>query len=715
MTEPTTTVRHVQIAAQGDDKTAVRTFSGRWFTLTAPCETAVNLVSVLSGADHRELPPTAQQLRAMLIEGGSAVARGATPGGQLGLAGCGPLFTALRTAGSTWSEVPAVGLDESALPELPPGLVILIPETLDDERTRAVAAAVLASGRSLAPFFERDGRGWFGPLLVPGGPLDLTDLINRLDANADRWPGTAGADVRRLGGGITTPEIVWMAAAVEVDTARWFAGEPALCDGYLVEFDPAGLRTARHPVLPWPDRGAGRPRVPDGRYQPEDLIDDRTGVINRLSTFRHHVDIPRQLVSVHSHVSRLGKHSPWHTDATAAGTSFVGEQAARGGAIGEAVERYSGNIVQAELLRTGTWRELSTAGEYALDPESMVLFSERQYATPGFPFAPFTRDLDIHWVRGKSLTRNRSAWLPACMSYGNWRIGPYRDTVKLSNLYWAGLAAGPNLEFAIVSALQEIVERHATMIWWANAQALPSIREYPAALAALWGSEATRAWLVPLPNEFDIPVMAGFVEHTGDRLLTVGCAARSDPAQAALKAWAEALTLQDGARNLDRPRGGYRQSIERGEASGQFLKPWRADRRYLDDYRPDFRDAPDLMCQLQVYLDPRAAENVRPWIDTPTGLRVEDVPAMPDPSLAGYAAAIESRGYEIFYADLTTPDVACTGMRVVRVFVPGLIGNFAAAFPYLGRGRLQQAAVDLGWRSAPLREDEINVFPMPHA
>jgi ribosomal protein S12 methylthiotransferase accessory factor len=52
---------------------------------------------------------------------------------------------------------------------------------------------------------------------------------------------------------------------------------------------------------------------------------------------------------------------------------------------------------------------------------------------------------------------------------------------------------------------------------------------------------------------------------------------------------------------------------------------------------------------------------------------------------------------------------------VVRVFVPGLIGNFCAAFPYQGKGRLRDAAVELGWRSAPLAEEEINVFPLPHA
>jgi ribosomal protein S12 methylthiotransferase accessory factor len=52
---------------------------------------------------------------------------------------------------------------------------------------------------------------------------------------------------------------------------------------------------------------------------------------------------------------------------------------------------------------------------------------------------------------------------------------------------------------------------------------------------------------------------------------------------------------------------------------------------------------------------------------------------------------------------------------VVRVLIPGLAPNFASAFPFQGRGRLRQAAVDLGWRDTPLAEDEINLFPLAHA
>jgi ribosomal protein S12 methylthiotransferase accessory factor len=257
------------------------------------------------------------------------------------------------------------------------------------------------------------------------------------------------------------------------------------------------------------------------------------------------------------------------------------------------------------------------------------------------------------------------------------------------------------------------------MIWWANAQPLPAVQQ-PAILRDLWAGTPARtgqrAWLIHLDNEFGVPVMAGVVENVSDQLLTIGFAARQSPVDAALKAWAEALTLQEGCRDLLNPTGGYRRSVQRADINGRFVKPYRPDRRYLDDYRSDFRDVVDLMCQLQLHLDPRAVARVRSWIDLPARRAWEDLPYLTDGTLETYRKIVEARGFEIYYADVTTPDIAATGMFVVRVIIPGTVPNFAAAFPFQGRrGRLRESAVSLGWRASPLPEEEINIFPMPHA
>jgi ribosomal protein S12 methylthiotransferase accessory factor len=54
-------------------------------------------------------------------------------------------------------------------------------------------------------------------------------------------------------------------------------------------------------------------------------------------------------------------------------------------------------------------------------------------------------------------------------------------------------------------------------------------------------------------------------------------------------------------------------------------------------------------------------------------------------------------------------------MHAARVIILGLVPDFPAAFSMLGTGRVQQAAVDLGWRDVPLTEEELNYWPIPHA
>jgi ribosomal protein S12 methylthiotransferase accessory factor len=266
----------------------------------------------------------------------------------------------------------------------------------------------------------------------------------------------------------------------------------------------------------------------------------------------------------------------------------------------------------------------------------------------------------------------------------------------------------------LLAGLQEVVERHATMVWWLNGHPLPAVDPTPE-MRRMVSAKGIRSWLIYLPNEFNIPVLAGVVENTAESLLTVGFAARPDARQAALKAWSEALILQDLSRDLQNPEGNYRHAISSGRLAAGELKPWRADRNYLDSYRADFRDIVNLVCQCQFHLDPRAQELARPFLEVGEELSFADLPSLAGGDLRVCRDAVESQGYEIFYADITTPDITAAGLVVTRTLVPGLVPNFPAAFPFLGRGAIAQGAVKLGWQSSPLAAEELNMVPLPHA
>ena len=415
-------------------------------------------------------------------------------------------------------------------------------------------------------------------------------------------------------------------------------------------------------------------------------------------------------------MARLGTH-PWHNFTKAWCSTFDPEREARNALIGEAVERYCANNTLAcdpsELI---SYADLIAGGADAVDPESLVLYSERQYAQPGFPFVPFTRDLKVRWVKGRNLTKDTDAWLPASLVHMNWHMGPFAQDPIVNYQHFAGVAAGPSAEFAIVSAIEEVVERDAMMTWWSNRHRLPAV-EFTPELAALWHGNPTRlgqrAWAIHLDNEFDIPVIAGIVENTREQFLTIGFAARPDPIEATRKAWAEAEGFQLGLRDMNSPEESLNRELL--AARGHPLQPYREDRRYLDAVDDDFHDLITTSGQLQVHLDPRTREHVAPWIDVPTERTYAELPTLPDRTLDTYRRIIEDHGLQIYTADLTTPDIALCGLRIIRVLIPGLAPNFPAAFPTWGRDRIQNHAIALGWRDHRIDEDQLNTFPLPYA
>ncbi|MGW5190067.1 YcaO-like family protein [Kribbella sp. NPDC004138] len=577
-------------------------------------------------------------------------------------------------------------------------------------------------------------RGWFGPHVVAGETPSYADLVARRTAAA-REPTavtarTAAGDRDRC---YLPPisEQMWLASIFVADIGRLLTDVKPLAWWHQVELDPVDFTVARHPVLPLPDRAAERSCRNEG-WLTEDtqelLVDEHTGIVTRLdtATLSAAVAAPTWPSSVESgklitttaagcDVSRVG---PWHNDPVGGGSSFTDPRAAAQAAVGEIIERYCGNVIQESLLRRASYSDLVSDGEHAVDPEGITLFSQSQYAQPGFPFHPLTRDQQLHWVAGWSDTDRRPAWLPASLTYINWyNTGWGAGDKPVNGTYFAGVAAGPSLEFAIDSGLTEIIERHATMVWWLNRQPLSKLRATPL-LRSAWRANnkhgRLRGWLLDVENEFGYPVVAGVVEDQETAVMTIGFAARADPEQAALKAWAEGLILQDISADLLRPDNDYVRITAKGRLPDQGLKRWRADRNYLDDYRADFRDVITLICQAQVFLDPRAGASVRGWVDTDSEKLVSDV-VRPNRSVSSLQEVVEAAGYDVFHADLTTPDIRAAGMTVARAFVPGTVGNFPAAFPFLGRRVAQEAAVRLGWRSRPLAEEELTMIPIPHA
>ncbi|GAA0957135.1 YcaO-like family protein [Actinocorallia libanotica] len=460
----------------------------------------------------------------------------------------------------------------------------------------------------------------------------------------------------------------------------------------------------------------------------DQLIDARTGVIAHFIEADPEPWWPPGLSVCATHVGDLASLLPWPADRVSTGTAFGDPARARMSAIGEAVERYCGNFVPDTLIRA-SHRELTGAGHRAVDPAELALYSPAQYAEPGCPFTPFTPDLPVLWTTGATLPSEEPVHVPASLVYINYHQPPRTAEPVTNFVMLAGIAAGPDDRAARTAALEEVVERDATVVWWANRLparpvdvAHPRLAPYlaPAPGAGPGWATATgvrspiRYRVVALPTVFDVAVLGVLLDDPGHRVSVLGVAARPDPADAVLKALAEAVTLRRYALGLLDPDGDIWVSAREGTIPIEFFHAHRADRRYTDSYRPDFRDVVDLSCHSQIWLDPRLRPHLAPITGSDRVIGLDELPRIEGDPYEAYLERLARAGLTAHAVDVTTSDIAALGLRATRVVVPGAYSNAPAAFPFLGGDRLRTDPVRLGLRTAPTRDDEFNLVPLPH-
>ncbi|MGH8931122.1 MAG: YcaO-like family protein [Egibacteraceae bacterium] len=148
--------------------------------------------------------------------------------------------------------------------------------------------------------------------------------------------------------------------------------------------------------------------------QSDRLLDRRTGIIRRLERRALPSHLPEALRYVTASISDATRFTAWPSDPIGAGCVWWDEDAARGAAVGEAVERYCGNLVPSGLRR-GSYTDLVSGGYPALDPNELALHSPEQHLTPGFPFVPLTRDLLVRWAGGRDLGTGAPLLVPASL------------------------------------------------------------------------------------------------------------------------------------------------------------------------------------------------------------------------------------------------------------------------------------------------------------
>jgi oxazoline/thiazoline synthase len=568
-------------------------------------------------------------------------------------------------------------------------------------------AEALASGRPWALAAPAAADVWVGPVFVPDRGACWECLAQRLrrHRSIESYLGNAAGRERpivRPGGSLaaTREAAAGIAAAYLV---RWLVlGRRARPEG-LLTLDPHTWQATSHvvtrrpqcPACGFPEEALGRPAQPPhvterARSGGRELRTAAPEVT--VERFQHHVS------PVTGAVSRLaraaGTRPPLHVylagdagprrhgadDGWPPGTTTVPcgkgttDAQARASALGEALERYSGEFAGDEPRRAGTLAELAPA---AIHPNDCMGFSQRQYerreetnaesrSPRTFVPVPFDAEEVVDWTPLWSLTHERERLLPTAYCYYSARLAGHEACRADSN----GNAAGNTVGEAILHGLLELVERDHVALWWYNRLRLPGVDLEALAdpwiddVRARFDRDGRRLWALDLTADLGIPVVAALAAPSSmPGGIALGFGAHLDLRLAATRAVAELVQLDSGAPSAG---AGHGPPEPVGAAGSAYLHP--------DDAAPTERVTEDLVT------GDLAA-------DLETGRR-----------------HVEGAGLDVLVLDQTRPDI---GLPVVKVVVPGL-RHF---WPRFAPGRLYDVPVAMGWMPEPLAEDGLNPVP----
>jgi ribosomal protein S12 methylthiotransferase accessory factor len=381
------------------------------------------------------------------------------------------------------------------------------------------------------------------------------------------------------------------------------------------------------------------------------LVDPRIGIVRRAGTLRS--DICPTLIRAYAILSsytedtdlRDGQSAPPGPSEWCGGRAFTEDEALMS-ALGESVERYCA-AVPPRTARTARARDLD--GD-VLDPRSLGLYSPQQYARPGFPYHPYDPQAQYAWVRGVWLDCTGEVWLPADQVHYRARGG------VLAQVTTNGLAAGRDREDAAQRATLELIERDALLRAWFT-RTPPARLDIGSGSCVATGHRvarlvqdleahglAVRFYLLPAAGGVPVVLCLGLGDGLRWPAATVTTAAHPSGPTAVEKAVLEQAQTVFALRDV----------IEGGR-------------------RPLARDS-DVVTFIDHalrYAGPGAQRSLSFLMSSSEVVKMRDLPDPPadEKSTARLAARL---GTPVAIADVTSDDIAVTGLRVVRALAPGL-------------------------------------------
>lgn len=351
-------------------------------------------------------------------------------------------------------------------------------------------------------------------------------------------------------------------------------------------------------------------------------------------------------------------------------------------AVAEALERYAAARADLPLRHRASIPESERWSD-----ERFSLYTPAQRAEADFPW-PMPVNNDDLFSPVFRLHDNRRMWVPQELVGLGVRAGQARMPSTSSGLAAQKDTACAAPWRALLRATQEVLERDALAVTWLNGlggRLLPLPERLAPTVQAL-GAEVCAFDLTQAWNPHPVIAVMGRHQAQGQARHAFGMACRATLDEALDKAWLEWAQSLRFADHL----------VRQGSVPAQPL----ALRRF-DEHAAYYTCHPESWTQVPLWRHRESA--CGPALPTNNG----DTDAV---QLQDLVASLLAQGIELGYRELTTPDVAQAGLRVVRVLSPQLsLLHADERAPFLG-GR----TADWRWRYPHAKAHHPLSNPWPH-
>lgn len=421
------------------------------------------------------------------------------------------------------------------------------------------------------------------------------------------------------------------------------------------------------------------------------IVDDYVGLIGNVRQHPAEIDSPR-FFRYNCSAANTEAFGDYRNFAVGGGAATTRDMALAK-AIGEAIERYCAAIYDKADLPLFAYAD---APVDCIAPSQFVLYSKAQHAFPGFMFDPFLDSSPVRWALARDLFTGRNVHVPAAMVYVPYFFYQDGEETPITQPISTGLSCHCSYEEAAIGALCEVIERDCFMITWQAHLARPRIRPETLSranrdLLARFEAVGYRVHLVDISNESRVPTVMAVARHgTAFVPLVVAASTALSGEEAVRKALEELAHTERYAFQI------------KGEIA-----------RVPHD--PEYDNILGQVDHVNFWVDPAHAPHADflhasgEWRDENELASFEG--ATPAASLDVLVRRLHDTGYRALVADITTPDVAELGMRVVRGLIPGYHPLFMGYHNRpLGGERLWRVPQLLGYPGLEAGRD----YPFPH-